>query len=50
MADVRDPNEERALLDQLYAVVGTVDEGELVSESLVRERREAAAREAQDRE
>lgn len=43
MADVRDPKEEQVPLDQLYAVVGEADEGELFNEILLRERREEAA-------
>lgn len=50
MADVRDLSEEQALLDQLYAAVGEADEGALVSESLLKERREEAAREAREHE
>jgi AbrB family looped-hinge helix DNA binding protein len=36
---------EAALLERLYQMVGTVSEGELVSEELIRERREEAQRE-----
>ena len=50
MTDACRPNEEQALLDQLYAAVGEADEGELVSEGLLRERREEAAREAREHE
>jgi AbrB family looped-hinge helix DNA binding protein len=36
---------EEALLERLYQMVGTVSEGKLVSEELLRERREEAKRE-----
>jgi AbrB family looped-hinge helix DNA binding protein len=36
---------EEALLERLYQMVGTVPEGELVSEELIRERRQEAQRE-----
>lgn len=49
MTDACEPNEEQALLDQLYVAVGEA-EGELVSEGLLRERREEAAREAREHE
>ena len=39
---------EAALLERLYATVGGPPEGELVSEELIRERREEAKREAAD--
>lgn len=39
---------EAALLERLYATVGEPPEGELVSESLIRERREEAQREEAD--
>ena len=45
-----EPNEEQALLGRLYAAVGEADEGEPVSESLLRERREKAAQEAREHE
>lgn len=48
MADIHDPNEDQARLDLLYAVVGEADEAELVSESLLKERRDEAAREANE--
>lgn len=50
MTDACEPNEEQTLLDQLYAAVGEAEEGELVSEGLLRERREEAAREAREHE
>ncbi len=50
MADACEPNEEQALLDQLYAAVGEADEDEPVSEGLLRERREEAAQEAREHE
>jgi len=50
VADVHDPSEEQARLDQLYAVVGEADEAELVSESLLRERHDEAAREVNEHE
>jgi AbrB family looped-hinge helix DNA binding protein len=40
---------EAALLERLYATVGEPPEGELVSESLMRERREEAQRESEER-
>ena len=49
MTDACEPNEEQALLDRLYAAVGEA-EGELVSEGLLRERREEAAQEAREHE
>ena len=39
---------EAALLERLYATVGDLPEGELVSDQLIRERREEAQREAAD--
>jgi AbrB family looped-hinge helix DNA binding protein len=39
---------EAALLERLYATVGEPAEGELVSDELIRERREEAQREAAD--
>lgn len=39
---------EAALLERLYATVGEPPEGELVSDELIRERREEAKREADD--
>ena len=50
MTNACEPNEEQALLDQLYAAVGKADEGELVSEGLLRERREEAAQETREHE
>lgn len=40
---------EEALLERLYQAVGEPPEGELVSEELLRERREEARREAEER-
>ena len=43
-------SEAMVYVDQLYAAVGEADEGALVSESLLKERREEAAREAREHE
>jgi AbrB family looped-hinge helix DNA binding protein len=41
---------EEALLERLYQMVGPAPEGELVSEELIRERREEAQREQHEEE
>lgn len=46
MPDTQAQTDERVLLELLYACVGKSPKDELVSEALLRERREEAAREA----